>query len=160
MRMWSCAENAHNVACPKNGKTFILEIRISQKGTCDRRFSPKMAQKCINIWIDVPFLDFLIFKINETPFLGHAQTPKNAGFWPKMSHFSARWFLPHFNTVLKMTALWWRRACSKKSSAIYLVRVEFSQKYFVDLIFGHRFLSIFSKFFRLLCKVESKNNNF
>ena len=29
-----CAENAHNVACPKNGKTFILEIRKSKKGTC------------------------------------------------------------------------------------------------------------------------------
>jgi len=38
----------------------------------------------------VPKMGFLIFKINETPFLGHAQTPKNAGFWPKMSHFSAR----------------------------------------------------------------------
>jgi len=70
MRMGSCAEIAHNVACPKNGVSFILEIRISQKGTCDRGFSLKLAQKCINICIDVPFLDFLIFKINETPILG------------------------------------------------------------------------------------------
>jgi hypothetical protein len=68
--MGSCAEIAHNVACPKNGVSFILEIRIAQKGTCDRGFSLKMAQKCINICIDVPFLDFLIFKINETPILG------------------------------------------------------------------------------------------
>ena len=50
------------------------------------------------------------------------------------------------------------RACVPKSSANYLVRVEFSQKCFVDLIFGHRFLSIFSKFFRVLCKVISKYN--
>ena len=70
LHMGSCAENAHNIACPKNGKTFILEIRIAQKGTCDRGFSPKMAQKCINICIDVLFLDFLVFKINETPILG------------------------------------------------------------------------------------------
>jgi hypothetical protein len=47
-------------------------------------------------------------------------------------------------------------ACVPKSSANYLVRVEFSQKCFVDLIFGHRFLSIFSKFFRLLCKSNRK----
>ena len=40
----------------------------------------------------------------------------------------------------------------RKSSANHLARVEFSQKCFVDLIFGHRFLSIFSKFFRVLCK--------
>ena len=68
--MGSCAENAHNVACPKNGKTFILEMTMAQKGTCDRGFLPKMAQKCINICIDVLFLDFLVFKINETPILG------------------------------------------------------------------------------------------
>ena len=47
-----------------------------------------------------------------------------------------------------------------KSSAIYLVRVEFSQKCFVDLIFGHRFLSIFLKFCRVLCKLISKSNKF
>jgi hypothetical protein len=50
------------------------------------------------------------------------------------------------------------RACVPKSSANYLVRVEFSQKCFVDLIFGHTFYVHFSKFFRLLCKFESKNN--
>jgi ribosomal protein L15 len=38
----------------------------------------------------VPKMGFLNFKINETPIFGHAQTPKNAGFGPKMSHFSAR----------------------------------------------------------------------
>ena len=47
-------------------------------------------------------------------------------------------------------------ACVPKSSANYLVRVEFSQKCFVDSIFGHRFLSIFSKFFRVLCKSNRK----
>jgi hypothetical protein len=29
----ACVENAHNIACPKNGKTFILEIRIPVFGT-------------------------------------------------------------------------------------------------------------------------------
>jgi hypothetical protein len=27
-------ENAHNIACPKNGKIFKFKIRKSQKGTC------------------------------------------------------------------------------------------------------------------------------
>jgi len=48
----------------------------------------------------------------------------------------------------------------QKSSANYLVRVEFSQKCFVDLIFGHRFLSIFLETFRVLCKLISKSNKF
>ena len=54
------------------------------------------------------------------------------------------------------TAFMVRCACVPKSSAKHLVRVEFSQKCFVDLIFGHTFLVHFSKLFRLLCKFESK----
>ena len=49
-------------------------------------------------------------------------------------------------------------ACVRKSSANYLVRVEFSQKGFEVSIFGHTFCVHFSKIFRLLCKFESKNN--
>jgi hypothetical protein len=45
-----------------------------------------------------------------------------------------------------------------KSSANYLVRVEFSQKGFDISIFGHTFYVHFSKFFRLLCKVFRQNN--
>ena len=47
--------------------------------------------------------------------------------------------------------------CSK-SSANYLVRVEFVEKGFEVSIFGHTFYVRFSKFFRVLCKVISKNN--
>jgi len=50
------------------------------------------------------------------------------------------------------------RACVPKSSANHLAPHVFSQKCFVDLIFGHRFLSIFSGIFRVLCKVISKYN--
>lgn len=32
--MHSCYENSHNIACPKNGKTFKFKIGKSQKGTC------------------------------------------------------------------------------------------------------------------------------
>ena len=50
------------------------------------------------------------------------------------------------------------RAMLRKSSANYLVRVEFAQKGFTISILGHTFYVHFSKFFRLLCKFESKNN--
>jgi hypothetical protein len=70
LRTGVCAENAHNVACPKNGVSFKIKIRKSKKGTCNRAFLPKMAQKCINIWIDVPFLDFLILILNVLLILG------------------------------------------------------------------------------------------
>lgn len=49
-------------------------------------------------------------------------------------------------------------ATIQKSSANYLVRVEFAQKGFDISIFGHTFYVHFSKIFRLLCKFESKNN--
>jgi len=52
------------------------------------------------------------------------------------------------------------RACVRKGSANYLVRVEFSQKGFDISIFGHTFYVHFSEIFRLLCKFESKNNKF
>ena len=45
-----------------------------------------------------------------------------------------------------------------KSSAIYLVRVEFSQKSFVDLIFGHRILVHFLKNFSSLVQRRIKYN--
>jgi hypothetical protein len=46
----------------------------------------------------------------------------------------------------------------RKSSANYLVRVEFSQKCFVDLIFGHTFLVHFLRNFSSLVQIESKYN--
>ena len=46
----------------------------------------------------------------------------------------------------------------QKSSANYLVRVEFVEKGFEVSIFGHTFYVRFSKIFRVLCKFESKNN--
>ena len=33
-------ENANYFASPQNGKIFILKTRMSQKGTCMRRFGP------------------------------------------------------------------------------------------------------------------------
>jgi hypothetical protein len=50
------------------------------------------------------------------------------------------------------------RTCVPKSSANYLVRVEFSQKCFVDLIFGHRILVHFLRNFSTLVQIESKYN--
>jgi hypothetical protein len=50
------------------------------------------------------------------------------------------------------------RCWCRKSSANYLVRVEFSQKCFVDLIFGHTFLVHFLRIFSSLVQIESKYN--
>jgi len=79
-------------------------------------------------------------------------SPPNSGILTRKCAF---WLLEVFVPFLfleivraYMVLLHWCR----KSSANYLARVEFSQKSFVDLIFGHRFLSIFSGIFRLLCK--------
>ena len=47
---------------------------------------------------------------------------------------------------------------SPKSSANHLVRVEFSQKCFVDLIFGHRILVHFLKNFSSLEQSRIKYN--
>ena len=47
---------------------------------------------------------------------------------------------------------------SQKSSANHLVRVEFSQKSFVDLIFGHRILVHFLKNFSSLEQSRIKYN--
>ena len=74
---------------------------------------------------------------------------------PNSAPNCAFWLLEDFCPILFLDfarAYMVSCACVQKSSANYLVRVEFSQKGFVDLIFGHRFLSISWKFFRVLCK--------
>ena len=68
--MHACAENAHNVACPKMIKTFKFKIRMSQKRTSAQIF----PQFC-DVFGENPLLHVLILakpvlKINETLFLG------------------------------------------------------------------------------------------
>ena len=104
-----------------------------------------------------------IFPENKNARFGHLRI-NNSRIWREIANFGAKsrfFLLGDFCPILYLDiarAYMVSCACVPKSSANYLVRVEFSQKCFVDLIFGHRFLSIFSKFFRVLCKVISKYN--
>jgi hypothetical protein len=97
-----------------------------------------------------------IFPENKNARFGHLRI-NNSRIWREIAIFLLGDFCPIL--FLDITRAYMTScACVQKSSANYLVRVEFSQKCFVDSIFGHRFLSIFSKFFRLLCKSNRKNN--
>ena len=60
------------VGCPFWGHSCFPKKGFAEFGTCNRRFWPKMAQTCIIICADVPFLDILIFNLNGLPFWGDA----------------------------------------------------------------------------------------
>ena len=60
------------VGCPFWGHSCFPKKGFAEFGTCNRRFWPKMAQTCIIICADVPFLDILIFNLNVLPFWGDA----------------------------------------------------------------------------------------
>ena len=125
------------------------ENTFARFGHCCTNISGFWAQ---NVRLDVPKTGFHLFWKHVYPVWAHQHKD--------FRHFvQIMWFflLGVFGTFLFKIFLRAYMMCAKKlqkSSAIYLVRVEFSQKSFVDLIFGHRFLSIFSKIFRVLCKVE------
>ena len=92
-----------------------------------------------------------LFRENTFAQIRHIKAPFSAHFGTQSCILLLEDFCPFlFLDVTRayMVSCHWCR----KSSANYLARVEFSQKCFVDLIFGHRFLSIFLKIFRLLCK--------
>ena len=96
-----------------------------------------------------------LFLENTFARFGHINAPNSGILTRKCAFWLLEDFCPFLFLKFARAYMVWR-ACVPKSSAKHLARVEFSQKYFVDLIFGHRFLSIFSKFFRLLCKSNRK----
>jgi hypothetical protein len=98
-----------------------------------------------------------LFRENTFAPIRHINVPNSAHFGTQPCILLLEDFCPilflEFTTAYMVL-----RICVPKSSAKHLARVEFSQKCFVDLIFGHRFLSIFSGIFRVLCKLISKYN--
>ena len=67
----ACIENAHNVACPDLGKTFILKTRNANLGTIIQTFLHLGVFLGENPLLHVPKTDMLVFKLNESLFLGH-----------------------------------------------------------------------------------------
>lgn len=134
-----------------------------------------MCQNPQNLFLENTFTQIRHIKapISVKPFRRMCQNPQNLfleNTFAQIRHINAPisgiltrkcafLLLEDFGLILFLkftTAYMVLHICVPKSSANHLVRVEFSQKSFVDLIFGHRFLSIFSKFFRLLCKTNRK----
>ena len=98
-----------------------------------------------------------LFQENTFAQIRHINTPFSAHFGTQSCIFLLEEFCPIlFLDIMRahMVSCPWCR----KSSANYLARVEFSQKSFVDLIFGHTFLVHFLKNFSSLVQIESKYN--
>jgi hypothetical protein len=98
-------KNAHNVACPQNGKTFISKIRMAQKGTC--------TQIILQIWAVLgrfgPFWAVLC------PENGHSCFPEK---W--FAHFGTC-LCPHWRRLHPLKTanhLFWKQECPKKGHAV------------------------------------------
>ena len=98
-----------------------------------------------------------LFRENTFAQIRHIKSPFSAHFGTQSCILLLEDFCPFlFLDVTRayMVSCHWCR----KSSANYLARVEFSQKSFVDLIFGHTFLVHFLRNFSSLVQIESKYN--
>ena len=138
----------YSVGCPEFGETHSPKTRLPVLGTSTQMFRWKHSVGC-------PYFGKTHFPKTRLPEIGTVAR-----------HFVQIMWIFLLGVFYIFLFLYYLRAYMmcinklSKSSAIYLVRVEFSQKCFVDLIFGHRFLSIFLKFCRVLCKLISKSNKF